>query len=42
VNIPVVWREIDHERREFGIRIWATGGEISVGRRMYRALWRYR
>ena len=36
---PQVWRDVDSERRHFGICLWATGGEMRLGHRLYR--WRY-
>lgn len=34
-----IWRDIDSDRRNFGINLWLTGGEIRIGHRLYR--WRY-
>lgn len=33
------WREMDSDRRYLGIRLWFTGGEVCIGKRMWR--WRY-
>jgi hypothetical protein len=33
------WRDIDDTKRRVGLVLWATGGEIRLGRRLYR--WRY-
>lgn len=34
------WRDVDHSRRRFGVAIWLTGAEVSIGRRLYRVRWR--
>jgi hypothetical protein len=34
-----VWREVDSSRPQVGLRVWRTGGEVVIGRRMYRARW---
>jgi hypothetical protein len=33
------WRDVDGERRKFGICIWASGGELRIGKRLYRVRW---
>jgi hypothetical protein len=37
--VMAVWRDVDSERRRFGICIWLTGGEIAIGKRLYRIRW---
>jgi len=34
-----IWRDADSTRPRLGIVLWATGGEVHMGRRLYR--WRY-
>jgi len=31
------WAEVPSERRYLGVKVWATGAEIHLGRRMWRA-----
>jgi hypothetical protein len=33
------WRDADFERLTFGFRVWAGGGEVALGRRLYRVRW---
>jgi hypothetical protein len=33
------WRDIDNNRPQIGARIWRTGCEFHVGRRLYRVRW---
>lgn len=30
------WRDIDSERRRYGVVVWSGGGEMNVGKRLYR------
>lgn len=34
-----IWRDLDNRRRQWGLAIWSTGGEVRLGRRLYRARW---
>lgn len=34
-----VWREVDSERGSLGARVWLTGGEVCLGKRMWRVRW---
>lgn len=34
-----VWRDVDSERRSIGIRVWLQGGEVRIGKHMYRWRW---
>lgn len=36
---PEPWRDVDSERNKFGFEIWATGGQIRFGKRLYRVRW---
>lgn len=33
------WRDVDSERRQFGVEVWLTGGQIRLGKRLYRCRW---
>jgi hypothetical protein len=33
---PAAWRDVDFERGSFGIKIWRWGGEVHLGKRLYR------
>lgn len=36
------WRDVDSHRRRFGFTVWLTGGEVRIGRRLYRVRWAFR
>lgn len=33
------WRDVDLDRPELGARVWWTGAEVRLGRRVYRVRW---
>jgi hypothetical protein len=33
------WRDVDHDRPRLGFSVWKGGGEVSLGRRLYRWRW---
>jgi hypothetical protein len=42
VGAWAAWRDVDGDRRSFGLRIYSTGASLNVGRRLYRIRWAYR
>jgi len=37
-----LWRDVDSEHGRLGFTIWRTGGEIRIGKRLYRVRWAFR
>jgi hypothetical protein len=37
--MPTWWRDVDSERSSIGFRVWLQGGELRLGRRLYRWRW---
>lgn len=33
------WRDVDHERRAYGLTIGRSGLQLDIGRRTYRVYW---
>jgi hypothetical protein len=36
---PTFWRDVDSDRRAFGIKFYVQGGQLHLGRKMYRWRW---
>lgn len=36
------WRDVDSGHRRFGFTVWLTGGEVRIGKRLYRVRWAFR